>query len=111
DALIDHPVEMGTFRLERFDAAGTPHEIAWSGAIPNFDASRVNADVAKLCAAQIRFFAGPRERAPFDRYVFLTAVAGEGYGGLEHRSSTALLCTRDGVPGEAPASARGEPAA
>jgi predicted metalloprotease with PDZ domain len=107
DALIDHPVEMGTFRLERFDAAGTPHEIAYSGAIPHLDAARVNADVAKICAAQIRFFAAPRERAPFDRYVFLTAVAGEGYGGLEHRASTALLCNRDGLPVEG-AGSRGE---
>jgi predicted metalloprotease with PDZ domain len=98
DALVDHPVEMGTFRLERFAAAGVPHEIAYSGTIPNLDAARINADVAKLCAAQIAFFKGPREPAPFDRYVFLTAVAGEGYGGLEHRSSTALLCTRDALP-------------
>ena len=104
DALIDHPVEMGRFRLERFEAAGVPHEIAYSGVIPNFDAGRVNADLAMLCAAQIHFFAdaGPARKhrggAPFERYAFLTAVAGEGYGGLEHRSSTALLCTRDALP-------------
>jgi predicted metalloprotease with PDZ domain len=102
DALIDHPVEMGTFRLERFEAAGIPHEIAYSGVVPNLDAARINADLAKLCAAQIGFFADAgkprRTGAPFDRYLFLTAVAGEGYGGLEHRASTALLCTRDGLP-------------
>ncbi len=101
DALIDHPVEMGTFRLERFDAAGVPHEIAYSGVIPNLDAERVNADLAVLCAAQITFFGstrGSRSAAPFDRYLFLTAVAGEGHGGLEHRSSTALLCARESLP-------------
>ena len=102
DALIDHPVEMGAFRLERFDAAGVPHEIAYSGVVPNLDAARIDADLAVLCAAQIRFFAEPgkakRGGAPFDRYLFLTAVAGEGYGGLEHRSSTALLCSRDALP-------------
>jgi predicted metalloprotease with PDZ domain len=107
DALIDHPVEMGTFRLERFDAAGVPHEIAYTGVIPHLDAARINADVAKICAAQIRFFGTltssgrkPRVEAPFERYVFLTAVAGEGYGGLEHRSSTALLASRDALPVE-----------
>jgi len=101
DALIDHPVEMGRFRLERFDAAGVPHEIAYTGTIPHLDAARVNADVAKLCAAQIRFFddaPSGRTQAPFDRYVFLTAVSGEGYGGLEHRASTALICSRDALP-------------
>jgi predicted metalloprotease with PDZ domain len=103
DALIDHPVEMGSFRLERFKAAGVPHEIAYTGVVPNLDAERINADVAKICAAQIRFFAEPSEAArgkgaPFDRYVFLTTVSGEGYGGLEHRSSTALLCSRESLP-------------
>ncbi len=99
DALIDHPVEMGTFRLERFDAAGVPHEIAYSGVVPKLDAARVNADLAVLCAAQIRFFGGDRAgAAPFDRYLFLTAVTTDGYGGLEHRASTALLCSRDALP-------------
>ena len=106
DALIDHPVEMGRFRLERFTAAGVEHEMAWTGVLPRFDADRVNADVARLCAAQIRFFgerpgrpkAKAKVGAPFDRYVFLTTVSGDGYGGLEHRASTALLCARDALP-------------
>ncbi len=102
DALIDHPVEMGTFRLERFDAAGVPHEIAYSGVVPKLDAARVGADLAKLCAAQIAFFGG-REHpdvAPFERYLFLAAVSTDGYGGLEHRSSTALMCSRESLPAE-----------
>ena len=105
DALIDHPVEMGRFRLERFVAAGVPHEIAYTGTVPRFDAARVSADLATLCAAQIRFFAEPRRArgdatggAPFDRYLFLTAVGADGYGGLEHRASTALICSRDALP-------------
>jgi predicted metalloprotease with PDZ domain len=48
-----------------------------------------------LCEWQIRFFGGP---APMDRYVFLATAVGEGYGGLEHRASTALLCSRDDLP-------------
>ncbi len=32
------------------------------------------------------------------RYVFLVTALGEGYGGLEHRASTALLCSRDDLP-------------
>ena len=33
-----------------------------------------------------------------DRYVFLVTAVGDGYGGLEHRASTALLCSRDDLP-------------
>jgi predicted metalloprotease with PDZ domain len=33
-----------------------------------------------------------------ERYVFLVTAVGEGYGGLEHRASTALLCSRDDLP-------------
>lgn len=106
DELVDHPVEMGTFRLERFVAAGVPHEIAFTGAAPRLDATRVVEDLSILCAAQIAFFDessdGKRRRArrsaPFDRYVFLTNVTTDGYGGLEHRASTALVCARDALP-------------
>ena len=98
DALIDHPVEMGRFRLERFVAAGVPHEIAYTGIVPNLDAARVNADLATLCAAQLDFFATSVQAAPFARYLFLASVSADGYGGLEHRSSTALICSRDALP-------------
>jgi predicted metalloprotease with PDZ domain len=33
-----------------------------------------------------------------DRYVFLTLAVGDGYGGLEHRASTALICARADLP-------------
>ena len=123
DALIDHPVEMGTFRLETFEAEGVPHEIALTGVLPRLDAERLNADLALLCSAQIRFFGalpdeGPRPKrrardaqAPFDRYVFLTAVSGEGYGGLEHRASTALATSRDALPAPGDATSAGGNAA
>src|SRR5690606_102576 len=33
-----------------------------------------------------------------DRYVFMTMVTGDGYGGLEHRASTALIASRHDLP-------------
>ncbi|MGQ0503475.1 MAG: M61 family metallopeptidase [Panacagrimonas sp.] len=33
-----------------------------------------------------------------DQYLFLTNVVASGYGGLEHRSSTALICSRADLP-------------
>src|SRR5882672_9111715 len=56
------------------------------------DMRRITRDLKTLCETQIRFF---REPAPMDRYVFLITAVGDGYGGLEHRASTALLCARN----------------
>jgi len=33
-----------------------------------------------------------------ERYLFMTLAVGDGYGGLEHRASTALLCSRADLP-------------
>ena len=37
-------------------------------------------------------------KAPVQRYLFLVMAVGDGYGGLEHRASTALICSRDDLP-------------
>jgi len=94
DELVDHPVEMGTFTHARFDAGGVPHEIALTGR-HDCDAARLCADLSRICAWQIELFGAP---APVDRYLFLTMVVGDGYGGLEHRASTALLASRADLP-------------
>ncbi len=94
DELIDHPVEMGEFSLGRFEAAGVPHEIALSGR-HDCDLDRLCADLRRICEWQIALFGAP---APVDYYAFLTLVVGEGYGGLEHRASTALICSRADLP-------------
>lgn len=98
DELIDCPVELGDFVRAGFDVLGTPHEIAVTGQVRKLDVARLTADLARVCAAQIRLFEPRSGRAPFDRYTFLTLAVGEGYGGLEHRSSTALICKRDDLP-------------
>jgi predicted metalloprotease with PDZ domain len=97
DELIDHPVELGTFSHARFRACGVPHEIAISGR-HDADLSRLTRDLKQVCETQIRFFGGRSEQAPFERYVFLVNAQGEAYGGLEHRASTALLCSRHQLP-------------
>jgi predicted metalloprotease with PDZ domain len=94
DDLIDHPVEMGTFTLVSFEACGVPHDIAITGR-HDCDGERLAADLKRVCEWQIRFFGEP---APMRRYVFLVTAVGEGYGGLEHRASTALLCSRNDLP-------------
>lgn len=98
DELVDHPVELGNFLHGRFDACGTTHEVAVTGHVPNLDMERLCRDLQQICEAQIRFFEPQSGKAPFDRYVFLVMAVGEGYGGLEHRASTALICKRDSLP-------------
>ena len=94
DELIDHPVEMGTFTHFSFEAGGVPHEVAITGR-HDCDTERLAADLEKICTAQIDFFGRP---APMARYVFLVTAVGDGYGGLEHRASTALICKRADLP-------------
>jgi len=94
DELIDHPVEMGDFTLASFEAGGITHEVVLTGR-HDCDTERLCADLAKICQWQIDLFGGT---PPMDRYVFLTMVVGDGYGGLEHRASTALLTSRNELP-------------
>ena len=94
DELIDHPVEMGHFSHATFEACGVPHEVVITGR-HDCDMSRLCRDLKRICEWQIRFFGEP---APMSRYVFLVTAVGNGYGGLEHRASTALLCSRNDLP-------------
>lgn len=98
DELIDHPVEMGDFALATFKAHGIVHDIVVSGRVPNLDMARLQADLKAICETQIAFFEPRSRRAPMERYVFLTLAVGDGYGGLEHRASTALICARADLP-------------
>ena len=93
DELIDHPVTTGRFDLAHFEAGGVPHEIAVSGRHAA-DLPRLAADLARVCQWHVDLFGG----APFARYLFEVVAVGDGYGGLEHRSSTSLVCRRDELP-------------
>ncbi|NML15107.1 M61 family metallopeptidase [Azohydromonas caseinilytica] len=96
--LIDHPFELGRFWRGSFEAAGVPHEFVVAGAWPGFDGERLLADARRICEAQIAFWHPDDGPAPFERYVFLLNVVEDGYGGLEHRASTALIASRRDLP-------------
>ena len=105
---------LGRFRRLRSEIDGVLHEIAvtWGG---EFDDARLLRDTVKICRQHMALF-GPREplaagelphpashgelrgthHAPFSRYLFLLQATGDGYGGLEHRDSTALICVCPG---------------
>lgn len=93
--LIDHPVEMGAFSLIPFRVLGIPHWLSLTGR-HRADESRLQRDLPRICATHAALFG----ELPLDRYLFLTQVTADGYGGLEHGYSTSLLCARDDLPGE-----------
>jgi len=97
DELVDHPVEMGSFTLDAFEAGGARHELAISGR-HEADTGRLTRDLARICTAQIRLFEPRTRRAPMSRYLFQVRAIDEGYGGLEHRASSALICSRNDLP-------------
>jgi len=97
DELVDHPVEMGAFWRGEFRVRGVAHEFVIAGAWPGFDGERLLADARRICETQIGFWHG-RGKPPLARYVFLLNAVDEGYGGLEHRASTALICARRQLP-------------
>lgn len=102
DALIDHPFELGTPQIVGFEACGARHSMVFTGNIPNLDLARIARDVKRICEAQIRLFDPENSHAPFldsaPEYVFMTIVTADGYGGLEHRASTALMASRHDLP-------------
>ena len=92
--LIDHPVEIGNLAIGEFEVAGIPHTIAIRGRT-RVDMGRVCHDLNTVCGQHMRLMGAPKD---LDRYVFLLAALGEGYGGLEHRWSSSLVCARDDLP-------------
>ena len=105
DELVDCPVEMGTFWSGQFTACGVAHRFVVAGAAPSFDGKRLLADTQKICETAIRFWHG-KGKPPIKNYLFMLNAVHDGYGGLEHRNSTALICGRRDLPrtGEARAS-------
>ena len=112
DELADCPVEMGHFWSGNFNACGVPHRFVVAGAAPSFDGARLLADTQKICETEIRFWhqkdvtgkVGSKAaksvtlKPPHTNFVFMLNVVDDGYGGLEHRNSTALICNRKDLP-------------
>lgn len=93
DDLIDHPCEMGVLEALHFELQGVEHRSVIWGA-ERVNAERLGRDLERICAEHAAMFG----ELPIDRYLFLTQALSDGYGGLEHRFSTSLQCSRDELP-------------
>jgi predicted metalloprotease with PDZ domain len=92
--LIDHPVEIGPLLIGEFDVRDIPHTIAIRGNT-RVDIARVCHDLQRVCEQHMTLLGVPDD---LDRYLFLLHAPGSGYGGLEHRWSSSLVCARDSLP-------------
>ena len=97
DEMADHPFELGPFWRGEFTSGGVVHEFVVAGAWPQFDGERLLADTKRICDEEIRFW-HEGGKPPFSRYVFMLYATEDGYGGLEHRASTALIAARKDLP-------------
>ena len=112
DTLVDCPVEMGPFWSGSFTACGIPHRFVVAGAPASFDGTKLLADTQAICETEIRFWHGKaiknhsglrskhggQSPIPFKNYVFMLNAVADGYGGLEHKNSTALIGKRADLP-------------
>ena len=98
DELVDCPFELGTFWSDNFTVRGVKHRFVVAGATATFDGAKLLADTQKICATAIVFWHGKSSKPPFKSYVFMINAVDDGYGGLEHRNSTALICKRQDLP-------------
>ena len=91
--LIDHPFEAADLTSLNFDIQNVKHTMAISG-VHSVDIKRLKNDLEKICNYHVDFF----HDMPFDKYLFLTLVRANAYGGLEHRNSSSLICSRKDLP-------------
>jgi predicted metalloprotease with PDZ domain len=89
DELVDSPLETGTHALAELEVEGKAHRWAVWGR-GNLDLSRLVEDTRRIVLAEREIFGV----LPYPDYTFLLHLVPGGYGGLEHRNSTALLADR-----------------
>jgi predicted metalloprotease with PDZ domain len=91
DALIDTPIHAGNGPYLERQAAGKPLSLTVWGRPREAQVTvdRFADDLVKIVNLQANLFGG----VPYDRYDFMLFLVPESHGGLEHRASTALLCS------------------
>jgi predicted metalloprotease with PDZ domain len=97
DQLIDTPIEVGPHGAHGFSVAGVPHRwVTWGQTLAGegFIAADPHwlAHVERVCLACCALMGVNKPAA--DHYLFVLHLSENGYGGLEHDSSTVLHYSR-----------------
>ncbi|OOY53821.1 hypothetical protein BOV97_00975 [Solemya velum gill symbiont] len=93
EQLIDTPLIAADYDSCELTVAGVPHRMVFCGRHTG-DLERVGRDITPILEEHIALFG----ELPVQQYLFMTMVTGNGYGGLEHADSTALICSRKELP-------------
>jgi predicted metalloprotease with PDZ domain len=94
--LIDHPFEIASTIKAGFRVKNIPHQMVFAEPPEGVDLERIARDVNCICQYECDFFGD--EIPPFESYLFMIFVQKNGFGGLEHRASTALHCGHADLP-------------
>lgn len=92
--LWDCPITIGHFKQMTFQVDNVEHTIVITGNVMG-DCDKLKKDVQLICQAQAKVF---QDSLPFDSYLFMLHLVEEGYGGLEHMDSSALLASSGCMP-------------
>ncbi|PID66401.1 MAG: peptidase M61 [Gammaproteobacteria bacterium] len=86
---IDCPMESAKNYLHsEFTAGGVRHEVIFTGALSDdYDMVAMTKHLKHICQAEIQLFGG----SPLDKYLFMTYLEPNQYGGLEHKNSVAQM--------------------
>jgi predicted metalloprotease with PDZ domain len=91
DTLIDSPFEIGIHKLYEFKVLDKPHQLAIWGQ-GNANAQQIIEDTKKIIITEVNLYDG----LPYDNYLFILHLSGNGFGGLEHKNSCSLIYPRLG---------------
>ncbi|MBW4466064.1 MAG: M61 family metallopeptidase [Pegethrix bostrychoides GSE-TBD4-15B] len=95
DQLVDSPFEIGLHQRYEFEALGKPHQfVIWGQS--NAQPAQLIADTQKIIQVEAELFGG----LPYERYLFILHQTAQGFGGLEHKDSCALIYPRFGFRSE-----------
>jgi len=89
DTLVDSPIAAGNPAIHRFTVSGKAHLLVDVGEGGVFDGERAARDLARIVAADERFWGS----LPYDKYVFFNLLVNAG-GGLEHKNSVMMMASR-----------------
>jgi len=99
--LVDTPVLMSQAWHQEFKVGSGPaavkHRLVLNGVPPSFDGAKLLADTKQICKTIIDFW-HPKSKPIIKNYLFIVNVVQDGYGGLEHKTSTVLQCKRTDLP-------------
>ncbi|MGB3511907.1 MAG: M61 family metallopeptidase [Microcoleaceae cyanobacterium] len=91
DTLVDSPFEIGNNQIYQFEVQEKTHQLVIWGK-GNAEPEKLIPDIKKIIEVEAELFDG----LPYEKYLFILHISGQGFGGLEHKFSCTLNYPRFG---------------